>query len=76
MSLMLARDTRDGVDQLCGWVIDRYGVAWQVVSAGWFDIIGGPGTHGARRTTEAMLSTMKFDIAALQTARDGNGAPH
>ena len=82
MSLVLERDTQEGIDHLwnaladggtemgCGWGVDRYGVAWQVVPTRWRDLIGGPDSEGARRAMQAMMSMMKLDIAALQAAYD------
>lgn len=87
MSIVVARDTQEGIDSLweafadggtemgCGWVTDRFGIAWQVVPSRWPELIGGPDRDGARRAMEAMMSMMKLDIAALQAAYDGSHAP-
>lgn len=85
ISLMLERDSQEGIDQLwdaladggtereCGWVTDRYGVAWQVVPSQWAGLVGGPDQDGARRAMQAMLTMTKLDIAALQEAYEGTG---
>ncbi|MFE9663863.1 VOC family protein [Streptomyces sp. NPDC005955] len=55
----------------CGWLKDRFGVSWQVVPTELPALIGDPDPHKAARTTEAMLTMTKFDIAALRRAHDG-----
>ena len=87
ISLVLERDTQEGIDQLwealtqggtemgCGWVTDRYGVAWQVAPSQWPDLVGGPDAEGARRAMQAMMSMMKLDLAALQAAYEGAPSP-
>jgi len=60
-----------GREVACGWLTDKYGLAWQVVPTVFFDMISGPDLQKAKRATEAMLSMTKFDIAALQKAYAG-----
>jgi predicted 3-demethylubiquinone-9 3-methyltransferase (glyoxalase superfamily) len=55
----------------CGWLKDRFGVSWQVVPTELPALIGDPDPQKAARTTEAMLTMKKFDIAALRRAHDG-----
>ena len=55
----------------CGWLKDRYGVSWQVIPKVLIELIADPDPEKARRTTEAMLSMGKLDIAALQKAHAG-----
>lgn len=57
----------------CGWLTDRYGVAWQVTPYRLYDLLNGDDAEGARRVTQAMLATkdVPFDIGALQAAYDG-----
>ena len=61
-----------GKAQACGWLIDRFGVRWQIVPA----MLGRAGcatrTRRARkRVTDAMLKMVKLDIAALEKAARG-----
>ena len=65
------RLTDGGEESLCGWLIDRFGISWQVVPTMLFDVLGGPDPAGCARATEAMLRMRKLDIAALQAAYDG-----
>ncbi|MGW7199978.1 VOC family protein [Streptomyces chryseus] len=60
-----------GSGTACGWLKDKYGVSWQVVPDGLVDMIGDADPEKAKRATEAMLSMVKFDIAALRRAYAG-----
>jgi predicted 3-demethylubiquinone-9 3-methyltransferase (glyoxalase superfamily) len=59
-----------GKPQACGWLIDRFGVRWQIVPAVLDTMLAEPGADPARakRVTEALLHMVKLDIAALETA--------
>lgn len=65
------RLSEGGQEGPCGWLKDRYGVSWQVVPSVLIDLIGDPDPEKARRTTEAMLSMGRLDIAALRRAHAG-----
>ena len=62
--------TDGGEEVQCGWLKDRYGLSWQVVPAGWEAIVNDPDRERARRATEAMLTMVKLDVAALLAAAD------
>ncbi|MCB1017986.1 MAG: VOC family protein [Acidimicrobiales bacterium] len=65
--------TADGGEPVqCGWLRDRYGLSWQVVPAGWEALMTDPDPERVRRATEAMLTMVKLDIAALEAAADGD----
>jgi predicted 3-demethylubiquinone-9 3-methyltransferase (glyoxalase superfamily) len=55
----------------CGWLKDRFGLAWQIVPRVLHELIGDPDPEKARRATQAMLSMGKLDIAALKAAQAG-----
>ena len=57
------------VDQ-CGWVKDRYGLSWQVIPAGFLEIITDPDPARAGRAMQAMMSMQKLDVDALRAAAD------
>ena len=62
----------DGGKQIqCGWLTDRFGLAWQVVPAGMDELFADPDPERAKRAMEAMLQMKKLDIAALRAAADG-----
>lgn len=60
-----------GEESMCGWLVDRFGISWQVVPTMLFDVLGGPDPQGTARATAAMLEMRRLDIAALQAAYDG-----
>ncbi len=60
-----------GTIEACGWLKDRYGVSWQIVPAGFDDMMKDPDRGRARRVAEAMLAMKKFDVAALERAYRG-----
>ena len=60
-----------GEEGQCGWVKDRYGLAWQVVPTGMEELFADSDKGRAERAMRAMLGMKKLDIAALQAAADG-----
>jgi predicted 3-demethylubiquinone-9 3-methyltransferase (glyoxalase superfamily) len=64
--------TSDGGEEgPCGWLKDRFGLSWQVVPAGFVDMMTSPDTERSQRAMKAMLGMKKLDLAALQAAADG-----
>ena len=64
--------TKDGgQESQCGWLKDKFGVSWQVISAEMNHYLGGPDSEGAQRATEAMLGMRKIDLAAMKSAYEG-----
>jgi len=63
---------RDGGEtHQCGWVTDRFGVTWQVVPEGFFDLIGGDDEAGGARAMKAMMEMVKLDINELRRVYNG-----
>jgi predicted 3-demethylubiquinone-9 3-methyltransferase (glyoxalase superfamily) len=60
-----------GKTQACGWILDRWGLAWQITPRVIFEMYRSPDRAAARRAAEAMMTMIKLDIAALQKAFDG-----
>ena len=60
-----------GKPQACGWLIDRYGVRWQIVPAVMEEMMRDTDPVRSQRATDAMLKMIKFDIAALEKAYRG-----
>ncbi len=60
-----------GAPEECGWLKDRFGVSWQITPTVIFDMMADPDRARARRATDAMLTMVKLDIAALQAAYEG-----
>src|SRR5262247_2258558 len=60
-----------GQEVQCGWLKDRFGVAWQIVPTLLLEMLQDKDPQKARRVTAAMLKMIKLDIAALKRAYDG-----
>lgn len=55
----------------CGWLADRYGVAWQVVPKVLKGMMADPDGERADRVVRAMMGMKKMDVAALTRAYEG-----
>ncbi|MEU9314445.1 VOC family protein [Streptomyces sp. NPDC048295] len=62
--------TDGGEEGPCGWLKDRYGLSWQVVPEGLTELLLDPDGTKAARTTAAMMTMKKLDIATLRKAHD------
>jgi predicted 3-demethylubiquinone-9 3-methyltransferase (glyoxalase superfamily) len=62
---------KGGKYQQCGWLRDRYGLAWQIVPKVWKQMMQNKDPAKTKRYAEAMMKMVKFDIAALQRAVSG-----
>jgi len=60
-----------GKPQACGWLIDRYGLRWQIVPARMDDMMSDQDPVRSRRVTDKMMRMVKLDIAALEAAYSG-----
>lgn len=52
----------------CGWIKDRYGLAWQIVPVQLLRLLADPDPARARRAFSAMMGMRRIDIAALERA--------
>jgi predicted 3-demethylubiquinone-9 3-methyltransferase (glyoxalase superfamily) len=52
----------------CGWLKDKYGLAWQIVPTVLFEMIADPDAERKERVMRAMFQMKKLDIAALEAA--------
>ncbi|AUX24920.1 3-demethylubiquinone-9 3-methyltransferase [Sorangium cellulosum] len=57
-----------GRPQACGWLIDRFGLRWQIVPAALDEMMRDRDPARAKRVTDALLKMVKLDIAALEQA--------
>jgi predicted 3-demethylubiquinone-9 3-methyltransferase (glyoxalase superfamily) len=57
-----------GRPQACGWLIDRFGLRWQIVPAQFDAWMSDADPARAKRVTDAMLQMIKLDIATLEKA--------
>ena len=60
-----------GQPQACGWLIDRYGLRWQIVPAMLDTLMVHADAAQSKRVTEALLKMVKIDIASLEAAARG-----
>ena len=60
-----------GKAQACGWLMDRWGVRWQIVPRAMGEMMQTKDAARSKRVTDAMMKMVKLDIAALQKAYDG-----
>jgi predicted 3-demethylubiquinone-9 3-methyltransferase (glyoxalase superfamily) len=60
-----------GKPQACGWLIDRFGLRWQIVPAAFDEMMRDTDRARSKRVTDAMLKMVKLDIAALEKAYRG-----
>ncbi len=65
------RLSEGGSEGPCGWLKDRFGLAWQVVPTGMDELFADPDPKRAERAMQAMLQMKKLDIAELRAAADG-----
>lgn len=80
MSMVAYCDTQDQIDRLwaalgeggqymsCGWLTDRFGVAWQIVPRQLLPRLGAPDRAAAQRVFDALRDMTKLDIAGLEAA--------
>ena len=57
-----------GQESQCGWLKDKFGLSWQVISPEMNQYLGGPDAAGSQRATQAMLGMRKIDLAAMKAA--------
>ena len=57
-----------GKPTACGWLIDRYGLRWQIVPTVLDEMMRDEDPARSKRVTDAMLKIVKLDIAALEKA--------
>jgi predicted 3-demethylubiquinone-9 3-methyltransferase (glyoxalase superfamily) len=55
----------------CGWVVDRWGLSWQLVPKELEELMASSDPGVSERATKAMLSMVKLDIAAIKAAVAG-----
>jgi predicted 3-demethylubiquinone-9 3-methyltransferase (glyoxalase superfamily) len=63
-----------GKPQACGWLIDRYGLRWQIVPVVLDELMQDRDPARSKRVTDALLKMVKLDIATLERAARGETA--
>jgi predicted 3-demethylubiquinone-9 3-methyltransferase (glyoxalase superfamily) len=57
-----------GRESRCGWLVDRYGVSWQIIPDAVPRLLGSPDGEAAARARDAFLQMGRIDIAQLEAA--------
>ena len=83
ISLFVNCETQQEVDELwtrltadggrpdrCGWLVDKFGLSWQIIPTALSRLMGDKDRVKAGRVVQAMLTMEKIDIAGLQRAYD------
>jgi predicted 3-demethylubiquinone-9 3-methyltransferase (glyoxalase superfamily) len=63
-----ARLSEGGKEIQCGWLTDKYGLAWQIVPAILLELIKGDDPEKRNRVMQAMFKMVKLDIETLKRA--------
>lgn len=58
----------DANAQQCGWLMDKFGVSWQIVPAGLNRLLQDPDPEKSERVMSALLQMKKIDIYTLEQA--------
>ena len=69
-----AKLTKGGKELRCGWLEDKFGLAWQIIPEVLGQLLYNKDREKAGRTMEAMMGMRKLDIAALKAAAAGSPA--
>ncbi|KAA1395625.1 VOC family protein [Aeromicrobium ginsengisoli] len=83
-SLSVSVETQDEVDKIsdalidgggeqgpCGWLVDAFGLSWQIVPTLLMRLLSDPDREKAGRAQAAMMQMKRLDLQALQDAFDG-----
>lgn len=80
ISLMIEANTQDEIDLLynglseggeqqpCGWVVDKFGLSWQITPRRLMELLSDKDREKAGRVTQAMFGMTKIIIADLESA--------
>jgi predicted 3-demethylubiquinone-9 3-methyltransferase (glyoxalase superfamily) len=83
VSFMVKCETQTEIDRMweklcqggepgqCGWLKDKYGLSWQIVSPEWDKLLRDKDTKRSERVMEAILQMTKPNLQKIQQAYDG-----
>ena len=60
--------TEGGAEVECGWLKDKYGLAWQIVPRILPQLLNDPNPEKAKRAMQAMMQMSKIDVQKLKEA--------
>jgi len=58
------------IDDVAGWIADKYGLSWQVVPTELSEMMSDPDRTKAKRMSDALFKMKRIDIAELKRAYD------
>lgn len=70
--LWSALTANGGSESMCGWLLDRFGVSWQIVPRQLPEFVTSPDKEAAGRAFQAMMKMQKLDINELEKAFKGD----
>jgi predicted 3-demethylubiquinone-9 3-methyltransferase (glyoxalase superfamily) len=83
VSMYISCETQEEIDELygklveggeetrCGWLVDRFGLSWQIIPSNLQKLLGDPDRARADRAMKAMLQMKKLNIQELERAAAG-----
>jgi predicted 3-demethylubiquinone-9 3-methyltransferase (glyoxalase superfamily) len=63
-----AKLTEGGKEVACGWLVDKFGVSWQVTPTILIELLNDPDTAKSQRVMKAMMNMIKLDIPTIKAA--------
>jgi len=60
--------TEGGEERQCGWLVDRFGLVWQVTPTRLLELVGGDDREAAAAAMRAMFDMKKIIIADIERA--------
>lgn len=60
-----------GTPSACGWIKDRWGLAWQIVPEEMLAMLASEDRAAAERAMQAMMEMVKLDLPTLRRAFEG-----
>lgn len=57
-----------GHELQCGWVVDPFGVNWQVIPQAFHELVGSADSDQAQRVVEAVWQMTRIDVEGLRAA--------
>lgn len=63
--------SKGGSKSRCGWLVDKFGLSWQVIPTRLGELMGDKDPQKAGRVVHAMLKMTKIDIKELERAYAG-----
>lgn len=88
VSFMVRCETQEDIDEMwdrlseggeegpCGWLKDKYGLSWQLISPGWDAMISDREPAKSNRVLKALLQMTKPDINKIKQAYEGHSGRH